>query len=155
VNARRTVPHWQISLCVRSPDSIRSKHDLQVHKTMYGNRMRDFEIGMVPVTCGSVRGWTCSLGLYGRTPVTEGTCQNVTSLKKVSFYIAQLPDWDCSKHFTSYFLADLFNRKRSRFLWEASSHAATNTRRLFVHTYPPLSIDRYSPIQLCELGELE
>ena len=40
-----------------------------------------------------------------------------------------------------YSLADLFNRTSYYHLpWEASTHAAVNTQKLFVNIYPPLSI---------------
>ena len=41
----------------------------------------------------------------------------------------------CSKRFTLYSLADLFNRTPSLFLWEAFSHTTINLRRLIVHKY--------------------
>ena len=59
---------------------------------------------------------------------------------------------DCSKRFTLFSLADQFNQILCRFLWEASSHAAINARRLFVDIYSSLSVARHSFIQL---GELE
>ena len=46
----------------------------------------------------------------------------------------------CSKRFTLY----LLNLPLSRRFWEASSHAASNAQRLFVHKYARLSIARYS-----------
>ena len=52
-------------------------------------------------------------------------------------------------------LADLFNWTSSQLLWEASSHAAITARRLLIHKYPPLSIARYSLIQLGKLEEWE
>ena len=58
---------------------------------------------------------------------------------------------DCSKQFTLYSLADLFNQTPSQLLWEASSHAAINAQTLFIHKYPPMSITRYSFTQLSEL----
>ena len=60
----------------------------------------------------------------------------------------------CSKRFTLYSLADLFTQTPSRVLHETFSHAAPNSRRLPVHTYSPLSIARYSFIQLSELEQL-
>ena len=56
-------------------------------------------------------------------------------------------------HFTSYSLADVFNLTPSRLLWETSSHAAVNAQRLFIYKYPPMSIARYSFIQLSELEQ--
>ena len=52
---------------------------------------------------------------------------------KVSSYIAQYQYLRIAQkalHFTT--LADLFNQTRSRLLWEASSHAIINARRLFI-----------------------
>ena len=60
---------------------------------------------------------------------------------------------DCPKHFTLYSLVGLFNRTLSRSLWGAYSHAIINARRLFVHTYPPLSIAMHSFTQLSELEQ--
>ena len=60
---------------------------------------------------------------------------------------------NCSKHFTFYSLADLFNRTWSWLLWEASSHTAINTWRLFIYKHPPLFISRYSFILLSELEQ--
>ena len=44
------------------------------------------------------------------------------------------------KPFTLYSLADLFNRRRSRLLREASSHATINAQWLFVHKHPSLPV---------------
>ena len=60
---------------------------------------------------------------------------------------------DCSKHFTLYSLATLFNRTSSQLLWEASSYAAINAQRLSVHKYPPMFLARYSFVQLSELEQ--
>ena len=49
--------------------------------------------------------------------------------------------------------ADIFLPTPTRPLWEAFSHAAIIARRLFVHAYPPLSVDRYLFIQLSELRQ--
>ena len=72
-------------------------------------------------------------------------------LKDKFFYIAVSIPQDCSKHFSLYSLADLFNGTPSRLLWGEPSDAATNARKLFVHKYPPLPIARYSIIELSEL----
>ena len=53
-------------------------------------------------------------------------------------------------HFTS--LRDLFTQTPSRLLWEASSHVPQLMREGCSYTYPPLSIARYSFIQLSELN---
>ena len=60
---------------------------------------------------------------------------------------------DCSKHFTFHSLADLFNWTPSQVLWEAFSHAAINLQRLLMYIYPPLSIAKYSFIQLSGLEQ--
>ena len=49
-------------------------------------------------------------------------------------------------------LVDLFFPTPSRLLWKEFSHTASNARRLSTHMFPPLFIDRYSFIQLSELG---
>ena len=53
---------------------------------------------------------------------------------------------DCSKCFTLYSLADLFNQIPSQIWWEMPSHAAINARMLLVE----ISIAMYSFIQLSE-----
>ena len=58
---------------------------------------------------------------------------------------------DGSKGFTLHPLADLFIPTPTRLLWEAFSHAAL-MRKDFPLTFPPLSIDRYTFIQLSEQG---
>ena len=63
-------------------------------------------------------------------------------------YWATSYHWDCSKRFTLYSLADLFNRPPSQFLWKVSSHATIKARMLFVHKYPLLYIARYSFVEL-------
>ena len=54
-------------------------------------------------------------------------------------------------HFTS--LTDLFTQTPSQLLWEASSHMLQLMREGCSYTYPPLSIARYSFIQLSELEQ--
>ena len=74
--------------------------------------------------------------------------------KKASSYIAQYPvlrTVQSTLHFTS--LADLFTETPSRLLWEASSHTIRLMREGCSYTYPPLSIVRYSFIQLNELEQ--
>ena len=58
---------------------------------------------------------------------------------------------DRSKRFTS--LTDLLTQTPSRLLWEASSHMLQLMRDGCSYTYPPLSIARYSFIQLSELEQ--
>ena len=73
---------------------------------------------------------------------------------KVSSYIEQYPILRIAQsalHFTS--LRDLFNQTPSQFLWEASSHILQLMREGCSYTYPPLSIARYSFIQLNELEQ--
>ena len=70
---------------------------------------------------------------------------------KASSYIAQYPVLGIAQsalHFTS--MADLFTQTPSRLLWEASSHKLQLMREGGSYTYPPLSIARYSFIQLSE-----
>ena len=72
------------------------------------------------------------------------------TVKKESSYKAQYPVLRTVQsaiiHFTS--LTDLFTRTPSRLLWEASSHMLQLMRHGCSYTYPPLSIARYSFIQL-------
>ena len=74
--------------------------------------------------------------------------------QKASSYIAQYPVLSIAQsalHFTS--LTDLFTQTPSRLLWEASSHMLQLMREGCLYTYPPLSIARYSFIQLSELEQ--
>ena len=73
-------------------------------------------------------------------------------VKRIILYSAGSYSWDCSKRFSLYSLADIFNRIPSRLFWETYSHAAINVLRIFVHKYPPVSIARCSFILL---GKLE
>ena len=71
-----------------------------------------------------------------------------------SSYIAQYPVLRTIQsvlHFTS--LTDLFTQTPSRLLWEASSHMLQLMCEGCSYTYPPLSIARYSFIQLSELEQ--
>ena len=73
---------------------------------------------------------------------------------KASSYIAQYPvlrNVQSTLHFTS--LTDLFNQTPSRFLWEASSHMLQLMHEGYSYIYPPLSIARYSFIQMSELEQ--
>ena len=73
---------------------------------------------------------------------------------KATAYIAQCPilrTVQSALHFTS--LTDLFTQTPSRLLWEASSHMLQLMREGCAYTYPPLSIARYSFIQLSELEQ--
>ena len=75
---------------------------------------------------------------------------------KASFYIAQYPvlrTVQSALHFTS--LTDLFTQTPSRLLWEASSHMLQLMREGCSYTYPPLSIARYSFIQLSVLKYIQ
>ena len=76
------------------------------------------------------------------------------NLKKASSYIAQYPvlrTVQSTLHFTS--LTDLFTQTPSWLLWEASSHMLQLMREDCSYIYPPLSIARYSFIQLIELEQ--
>ena len=69
--------------------------------------------------------------------------------KTTSSYIAQYPVLGTVQgalHFTS--LTDLFTQTPSTLLWEASSHMLQLMREGCSYAYPPLSIARYSFIQL-------
>ena len=76
------------------------------------------------------------------------------SKKVKTSYIAQYPVFGIIQralHFTS--LTDLFAQTQYRLLWEASSHMLQLMREGCSYTYPPLSIVRYSFIQLSELEQ--
>ena len=61
---------------------------------------------------------------------------------------------DCSKHFTLYFPdRPVQSDTISTSLGSIQPYATINARRLLVHIYPPLSIARYSFIQLSELEQ--
>ena len=86
----------------------------------------------------------------------QSTPSKVRIIKKVkaSSYIAQYPvlrTAQCALHFTS--LTDLFTQTPSRLLWEASSHMLQFMHGGCSYTYPPLSIARYSFIQLSKLEQ--
>ena len=73
---------------------------------------------------------------------------------KASSNIAQCPvlrTVQSALHFTS--LTDLFTQTPYRLLWEASSHMLQLMREGWLYTYAPLSIARYSFIQLSELEQ--
>ena len=73
---------------------------------------------------------------------------------KASSYIAQYPFLRIAQsalHFTS--LTDLFTHTPSRLLWEATSYMLQLMREDCSCTHPPLSIARYSFIQLSELEQ--
>ena len=78
----------------------------------------------------------------------------VKKKKKASSYIAQYPVLGTAQsalHFTS--LTDLFTQTPSRLLWEASNHMLQLMHKGCSYTYLPLSIVRYSFIQLSELEQ--
>ena len=66
-------------------------------------------------------------------------CSNSREGKVKFLYCAVSNRQHCSKRFTRYSLADLFNQTPSRLLWEVSCHAAINAQRLFVCKHSPLS----------------
>ena len=80
----------------------------------------------------------------------------VYNKKSKFFYSAVSNPQDRSKYFTLYTctsLADLFTQTLSRLLWGASSHMLQLMHEGCSYTYPPLSIVRYSFIQLSELEQ--
>ena len=82
------------------------------------------------------------------------TNQNFYPNKKASSYIARYPvlrTVQSALHVTS--LTDLSTQTPSRRTCEASSHMLQLMREGCSYTYPPLSIARYSFIQLSELLE--
>ena len=73
---------------------------------------------------------------------------------KISSYIAQYPILRIAQsalYFIS--LVGMFNQTPSQLLWEASSQMLQLMREGCSYTYPPLSIARYSFIQLSELEQ--
>jgi len=78
----------------------------------------------------------------------------VSKVKKAGSYIAQYPvlgTVQTALHFTS--LTDLFTQTPYRLLWEASSRMLQLMREGCSYTYPPLSIAKYSFIQLNEMEQ--
>ena len=72
------------------------------------------------------------------------------NIKKAGSYIAQSPvqTVQSALHFTS--LTDLFSQTPYRLLWEASSHMLQLISEGCSYIYPPLSIARYSFLQLSD-----
>ena len=69
--------------------------------------------------------------------------------KKPTFlYSAVSNPQDDSKCFTLYSLTNLFNQTSSQLLWEAYSRMLQLMHEGCSYTYPPLSVARYSSIQL-------
>ena len=84
-------------------------------------------------------------------PVSPVSCCNLKKKVKASSYIAQYPvlrTIQIALHFTS-----LFTQTPSRLLWDESSHMLQLMREGCSYTYPPLSIARYSFIQLSKLEQ--
>ena len=77
-------------------------------------------------------------------PGTAKESSKGTKAKCKFIYSAVSNPQDCLRCLTPYFLADLFYRTPYWLLWRASSHTAINAQGLFAHTYPPLSIAKYS-----------
>ena len=100
---------------------------------------------------------TLVLFCSGSTPNHTGVTVYGTQVfikAKASSYVAQYPvlrTIQSALHFTS--LTDLFTQTPSRLLWEASSHMLQLMREGCSYTYPPLSIARYSFIQLSQLEQ--
>ena len=85
--------------------------------------------------------------------IKPNTSPNYSKGKGKFTYSAVSNPQGCSKRFTLYSLADLFNRTPSRPLWEAFSHVTINSQKLLVHIHSSLSIARYSFTQLSELEQ--
>ena len=91
--------------------------------------------------------------------MSQTECRGCTSHRqkgkkkvKICFiYSAVYSSSDRSKRFTLHPLAGLFIPAPTRLLWEAFSYAAI-TREDYSLIFPPLSVARYSFIQLIELG---
>ena len=78
-------------------------------------------------------------------------CHNTKKGKFLYSAVSSPRDRSKRLHFTS--LTDLFTQTPYRLLWEASSHMLELMREGCSYTYPPLSIARYSFIQLSELEQ--
>ena len=88
--------------------------------------------------------------------ILEENIQSLTLNKKVKFICSAVSSpQDCSKHFYTLLLWQTcsLDQTPSRHLWEASSHMLQLMREGCSYTYPPLSIARYSLIQLSELEQ--
>ena len=70
---------------------------------------------------------------YGHFNTGFSMCIICVVVKDKFLHSAVSSPQDGSRQLTLYSLADLFNRTPSQLLWEASSHAAINAQRLFVH----------------------
>ena len=91
---------------------------------------------------------------YGNRRAYGSETTHLPRHKKASSYIAQYPVLRTVRsalHFTS--LTDLSTQTPSRLLWEASSHMVQLMREGCSYTYSPLSIARYSFLQLSELEQ--
>ena len=114
-------------------------------------RCNTFNAGNICDATGTSDGKTCSLVLfckYNVVKIRSSSCKNESS------YIAQYPVLRTVQsvlHFTS--LTDLFTQTPSRLLWEASSLMLQLMHEGCSYTYSPLSIARYSFIQLTELEQ--
>ena len=74
--------------------------------------------------------------------------------KKGTFLCSAVSNpWDCSKRITLHPQADLLIPTPIRLLWEASTTMLKLLREDHSFTYPPLSIVKYSFIQLGELNQ--
>ena len=101
--------------------------------------------------CNITRFFRCKELWLNPSYVFSQSQSDVILFKKGKFlYSAVCNSQDCSKCFTLYF-PDLFNQSTSQLLWEASSHMLQLMRDGCSYTYLPLSIARYSFIQLSEL----
>ena len=90
----------------------------------------------------------CSTNKYILSPLAKTSCKNYNG----NCYIAQYPvlrTVQSALHFTS--LTDLFTQTPSRLLWD--EYLLQLMREGCSYTYPPLSIARYSFIQLSELEQ--
>ena len=78
---------------------------------------------------------------------------NILEVLNTSYISAVASPQDCSKRFALHFLTDLFTQTPYWLLWEASNHMLQLMREGCLYTYPPLSIARYSFVQLSELEQ--
>ena len=90
---------------------------------------------------------------YPKPPLQGGCIRNTVHMSGKFLYSAVSSPQDCSKRLDFTSLADLFNQTPSQLLWEASSRMLQLIREGCSYTYPPLSIARYSLMELSELKQ--
>ena len=110
-------------------------------------------LGLCPVfgVVSSIWGCVQSLGLCPVFGVVSSLWGCVQSLGLCPVFGVVSSLWDWSLRFPRH---PLFIPLPMRLPWEAFSHAAITSRRLFVHMYPPPSIARLAVAHLSGLRQL-